>query len=100
MILARLIKNRKGNVLALCDEGILGKRYTEGKSVLDLKKHKGFYEGEGFDAGNPKLKEMVSEADSMNAVGKESVRFLEGFGYDVSAAKTIEGIPHLHVYRI
>ncbi|VVB73245.1 Uncharacterised protein [uncultured archaeon] len=99
-VMARLIKSRKGNVLAMCDEGVLGKKYSEGKIVLDLIKHRGFYEGEALDESSEELKRMISEADSINAVGKRSVRLLQEFGYDVSAAKSVQKVPHLHVYKI
>jgi hypothetical protein len=99
-VIARLIRNRKGAVLALCDEGLLGKKYSEGKVVLDLIKYRNFYEGEKLDQNSEELKKMISEAGSINAVGKNSVRLLQEFGYDVSAAKSVQNTPHLHVYKV
>ena len=99
-IIARLIRNAKGTVLAICDENLLGKKYSEGKVVLDLIRYRAFYEGEKLGEGSEELKRMVSEASSINAVGKDSVRVLQEFGHDVSAAKSVQNIPHLHVYKL
>jgi len=99
-VIARLIRNRNGTVLAMCDEGLLGKKYSEGKAVLDLIKHREFYEGKELDESDKELKKMVSEAGSINAVGKKSIRVLQEFGYDVSATRSVQKIPHLHVYKV
>jgi len=99
-IVARLIKSNKGIILALCDEGLLGKKYSEGKMVLDLIRYRAFYEGEKLDESSEELKRMISEAGSINAVGKNSIHVLQEFGYDVSAAKSMQNMPHLHVYKI
>lgn len=87
-------------MLALCDEGLLGKRYSDGKAVLDLKKYRDFYDGEKVDEGSAKLKSMILEAGSINAVGKDAIHLLQEFGYDVSMARIIQKVPHLHVYKI
>jgi hypothetical protein len=99
-IIARLIRNKRGTVLAMCDEKLLGKRYSEGKLVLDLIKYRAFYEGEKLDRSSDELKKMISEAGSINAVGENSIRVLQEFGYDVSVAKSVQNIPNLHVYKI
>jgi hypothetical protein len=99
-VIARLITSSKGTILALCDDGLLGKKYSEGKMVLDLIRYRSFYEGEKLDESGEELKKMISEAGSINAVGEKSIRVLQEFGYDVSAAKSVQKVPHLHVYKI
>ena len=99
-VIARSIRSRRGTVLAMCDEELLGKKFSEGKAVLDLIKYREFYEGERLDESSEELKKMISEAGSINAVGKKSIRMLQEFGYDISAVKSVQKVPHLHVYKI
>lgn len=100
MVIVRLIKSRRGIVLAICDAELLGNVYKEGKAVLDLKKYRSFFEGETIEDNKEKLNEMISEADSINAVGEESIRILAERGFDTSSVRQVQKIPHLQVYKI
>lgn len=99
-IVAKLMRSAKGSVLAICDESLLGNTYKEGKVVLDLKKYRNFFEGETIDEKSEELREMISEANSINIVGEDSISILAKLGYDTSAVRKVSGIPHLQIYKI
>lgn len=100
MIFVNMRKTPKGKVLALCDEELIGKKYKEGKTVLDLDKYRVFYEGEKIDEDREKISALVRDADSINAVGSRSIALLEELGLNISNARTVKGVLHLHVYKI
>ncbi|VVB66378.1 Uncharacterised protein [Candidatus Gugararchaeum adminiculabundum] len=94
------IKQRK-RILAACDEGLLGKKLSEGKIVMDLKKHRGFYEGEKTDGAG--LVEEIKKRgiDSYNFVGKESVAAgVKAKVMEEGCEQMVAGVPHVQVYRI
>ena len=59
-------------VVALCDSELLGKIYTQGERVLDLKNYRGFYEGAAVT--EIEAIELLRMADNANIVGEKSVR--------------------------
>ena len=94
------VTEREGRkVVAACDRELLGKVFTEGEAVLDLKNYESFYRGEESDAG--KLKKELEGTDSANLVGEKSVNVaLESGLAQKSDVKYIKEIPHLQIYRI
>ena len=85
-------------VLAVCDEGLVGRVFKRGDAVLDLRKYAAFYSGRAV--GVEEAAEMMKNTDNVNVVGETAVgaakKALEGKG----TAKRIAGVPHLQVYRI
>ncbi len=87
-------KNEGRLILAICDNDVLGKKYTEGNKQLDLRSD--FYKGE--EMNEEELKELVKKAYIINAVGKKAVKFLISEGM-VSKERIINiaKIPHAQV---
>ncbi|MBI5035804.1 DUF424 domain-containing protein [Candidatus Micrarchaeota archaeon] len=86
-------------VLALCDRDLLGKVFSEGECVLDLKTYRAFYEGERLDEA--KAIEWLGEARNANVVGEKAVACAKKvFSVSGSAVRSINGVPHLQVYFI
>jgi hypothetical protein len=81
-------------LVAVCDEGCIGKEYTEGD--LSMKVSKAFYGDECAD-----LDEVVSalcEATIANIVGEKSVACAVENGFvDVMSIIYIEGVPHVQM---
>jgi hypothetical protein len=99
-IRAKLLKMKGGAVLAMCDTELIGTVLKEGKIVLDLKKYAVFYGDESFAEDSTKLTEYITEATSVNAVGKTALSVLKKSGLDVSAAKKIGDTLHIQIYRL
>ncbi len=86
-------------VVAMCDENLIGKVFTEDELKLDLDKHKAFYMGESIE-DIEQIRAMVSGAESINAVGEEAVKILSELGFDTENMIRIEKIPHIIVVHI
>ncbi len=81
-------------MVAVCDEDILGKEFSEGD--LHLKVTKEFY-GE-VPADYDEVVSALGQATIANIVGKESVACAVENGFaDVDAIIYIEGIPHVQI---
>ncbi len=61
------------NVVAVADNNLIGNKFYEGNSQLDVKEN--FYKGEekSFDEACEMMKDMKMEDSTFNIVGKESV---------------------------
>jgi hypothetical protein len=75
MIVKKHSQNNK-LVLAICDEDLLGKTIEENDLVLDLKSN--FYRGE--KTTEQELEKLLKTSYIVNAVGKNSIEFLEKQG--------------------
>ena len=94
MVTVRIHKRDGKTIAAVCDTGLLGKKFEEGELQLDLTGD--FYKGEeknSSDAG-----ELIRTSDHVNLVGKDSVNLgiQEGI-VDEQNVKTIDGIPYAQV---
>lgn len=87
-----------GEVVAICDSGLLGKILREGQLVLDLKRHEGFYNGK--KASEEEVIAALMKAKNINLVGANALAAAKKAGIDTSAAKYIQSVPHLQIYRI
>ncbi|MBI5158803.1 DUF424 family protein [Candidatus Micrarchaeota archaeon] len=96
----KIHESKKERVLALCDAELLGKILREGEATLDLQSFRSFYEGEKVNAS--RAEKELKNCTSANLVGKKSVatavkaKIIAG----QENVKTIQGIPHLQIYRI
>ena len=78
-------------VLAICDSDILGKSFSEGDAVLDLKSE--FYKGEKMPEEN--ILKLVRVCYMINAIGKKSTGFLiEKEIISKEDIKEIGGVPY------
>ena len=92
-----LIKIHKAyrEIVAVCDNDLLGKVFEEGNKVLDIREN--FFKGE--EISEAKLTEMLKELSSacdatFNIVGKKSIDCAIKSGIiDKSGIRTVKGIP-------
>ena len=91
-----LVKIHKSyrDVIAICDENLLGKKFEEDKFQLDVKES--FYNGEKKDASQ--IAELLlhekTEDATFNIVGEESVNAAIKAGIVTKQGiKTIQGVP-------
>ena len=88
------IHNSYRDVIAICDENLLGKKFEEDKFQLDVKES--FYNGEKKDASQ--IAELLlhekTEDATFNIVGEESVNAAIKAGIVTKQGiKTIQGVP-------
>ncbi|MBT3642929.1 DUF424 family protein [archaeon] len=91
-----LIKNHKSyrEVIAICDAGLLGKKFLEGKRMLDLTSQ--FFDGEKFSAEEAleKIKFYVREDATFNIIGEDSVSLCLKLGIIVeSGVMRVDSVP-------
>ena len=98
-IFVKRYDTEKGLMIAMCDEELLGKEFSEGRSKLDLNKYASFYRGELLDP--EKIKIDFESIYSANVVGERSVSLIIKNGMaSPRDIKKIDGVPFLHVYRL
>ncbi len=73
MIYLKKHSSDHGEVIAMCDEELLGKVIEEGKRVIDLKTHANFYKG-SLVTEEEAAEDLDSDIYSANIVGKRSVK--------------------------
>ena len=95
----KIHSEKGGVVVALCDKELLGRVFKEGEVTLNLKDYREFYDGE--TASEPAVLKQLKNASSANLVGEKSVALAikRGFGRKEDV-RTVQGVPHLQVYRI
>ena len=82
-------------VIAVCDSGLLGKKFEEGDLVLDV--NEDFYEGKKVSEDELKeiIKEMIEEDATFNIVGENSIKIAIECGLiDDDFILRIQNIPH------
>lgn len=87
------VKIHKGGseVVAICDEKLIEKKFSDGKFCLDIKKD--FYKGELM--GEEQVKSILRNATNLNIVGEESIKLaLEEGIIDKDCIVKIKGVPH------
>ena len=95
----RVIEESGGRIVAACDRELMGKVLREGKIMLDLKKHGGFYKGE--ICTKEELKNALKGATSANLVGEKCVGCAVECGIaDRGACIYVQGVAHLQIYRL
>jgi len=81
-------------VVAVCDAKLLGKKFLEGKRMLDLTGQ--FFDGEKFSVEEAleKIKFYIREDATFNIVGEDSVALCLKFGIIAKAGvMNVDGIP-------
>jgi len=91
MISVRIYKQGGDILISACDEKLIGKKFSEGKFQIEVKKE--FYGGERIDA--ERLKKYLLNATIANLVGEETVRCAIEVGLvDPDCIIKIKGVPH------
>lgn len=75
-MIARKHSSGSGTILSLCDDDLIGKKYSEGGLVLDLSSD--FYRGDIID--DRRAAEECKRAYIVNAVGERAVSLLKELG--------------------
>ena len=92
MFSVKIHRSPSGEVLAVCDEELLGQSFSEGELRLKV--------GQGFYGGDTVLLEYLCRANSINLVGNESVAVAIREGYvDEKRVISIGGVRHAQVLR-
>ena len=91
-----LVKIHKSyrDVVAVCDNSLVGKKFEEGEFQLDVKES--FFSGEDMkkEEAEELLKSLLAEDSTFNIVGEESVSTAKKAGIITdSHIKKISGIP-------
>ena len=71
MMIVKIHKSERRNIVSICDEELIGKKFEEDSMQLDVSEI--FYRGERMS--DKDVLNTVREADSLNIVGKNSIRF-------------------------
>jgi hypothetical protein len=96
-VFLRVFKDAKHTLVAVCDTGILGETFHEGKMKLEVKAD--FYKG--VLASIPDALRAISSADIANLAGNEIVEAAVRQGFaDPSAIVRVGGISHVQIVRL
>lgn len=97
MISIKIYKQGKDLLIGACDEKLIGKKFVEGKSQIDVSKD--FYDGQRISADV--LKKYLEDATIANLVGKETIKYAIDFGFiDRDSVIKVKGIPHAQMVRM
>lgn len=78
-------------IVAVCDSGLVGKKFEDGKTQLDMSGS--FYKGE--ERSKEDILKELRQPCCLNVVGKDSVRFfVDKQIIDSNRIIRIKGIPH------
>ena len=71
MIIVKIHQANKRKIVSLCDANLIGKKFEDGNLQLDVSNF--FYNGEKLN--KKEILNAVKDADSLNIVGIESIKF-------------------------
>ena len=84
-------------MVVVCDDRLVGKKYTEGNKELDLTSE--YYQGESMN--EQEIGDLLRNADSVTLVGEESIAL--GINEEVISTEnviTIKGVPYAQALLI
>ena len=88
------VKIHNSGIVAICDEELLGKELKQGKLRFNVNEN--FYKGE--KKTEEEAKKIMKEANSLNIVGKRSVKIALKLGLiNNDSIIVIGGVPHAQV---
>ena len=84
-------------VIAICDEDLIGKKFSEDDLVLDVSER--FYKGD--KKSEEEVEEILRNARNINMVGKGTVNFALKIGIsNKDSIITIDGVPHAQIVEV
>lgn len=84
-------------VVAICDEDLIGKKFTEGEKQLEVSER--FYKGE--KKPEEQVVNILQEATNLNIVGKKTIEIaLKSKIIEKDAIVKIKNIPHAQIFEI
>jgi uncharacterized protein len=90
-----LVKVHPG-VVAICDAGLIGKRFEEGERVLEVSER--FYKG--AEKTVDEVRKILRTAENLNLVGEETIALaIEEKVINADDLIRIQGVPHAQVYH-
>lgn len=93
----KIHKSEDRNIIAICDDNLIGKAFSEGNLILNITER--FYKGEKLSP--EKVLELMRNALSLNIVGKNSINLaLKNNIIEKESIIKIQGIPHTQVYSL
>ncbi|VVB70944.1 Uncharacterised protein [uncultured archaeon] len=101
MILLKLHEHSQILLVGIADANVLGKVYEDKNGFLDLKDYADYYNGEEITTETLEefLKNLSKESKySVNAVGKETISIIKK--RFPCQARTIQGVPHVQIYKL
>ena len=97
MIYLKINKTEQNEVVAICDENLIGKNFSENNLKLDLGER--FYKGELMD--EEKIVKILRNAKNINIVGKDAVKLaIKNRIIEEENLIKIKNIPHAIVFGI
>lgn len=90
-------KSGEKEILAVCDEDLIGKKLEQGDICLDILET--FYKGEKVE--QKQLESILENYDNINIVGPKSIKI----ALDINIIKEesiirIQGVPHAQIFTI
>ncbi|MEW6748540.1 MAG: DUF424 family protein [Candidatus Micrarchaeota archaeon] len=99
MMYLKIHQSQRGRIVAVCDEGLVGKVLTDEDVEIDLEMYRGFYVGE--KATEQEVKDALKRFDSANLVGKGAVEAALALGLaERRDVMYIKKIPYMQIYRL
>ena len=97
MMYVKIHKNQDREILAVCDEDILGKTFEEGD--LQIKISEVFYKGE--KKSEKDTLDLINHFDNISLVGVKTIKLaLDNELIEESSIIIINGIPHVQIYNL
>jgi len=90
----KIHKDKYSEVIAICDEDLIGKTLEEGDLVISISER--FYKG--YKVNENEAIKILKNALNVNAVGEESVQICIKLGLiDEKNVLKIKGVPHAQI---
>jgi len=101
MLYFKKYETESGDLIAICDEELVGKSFKEGKIKLDLDTYSSFYKGELVKEEEAEALISGDDLYSANVVGIRSVNVVLKKGIAKKEdVKKVEGIPFLQIFTL
>jgi hypothetical protein len=101
MIYLKIHVTPEGEIIAMCDEELLGKVYREGKAELDLATYSGFYKGDLVAEKAAESIAAINDFYTANIVGKRAVGiFLKKGLATKDDVRTVDGVHYVQLFKL
>jgi len=88
---------REKIVFAICDEELIGRRFSEGDLILDVSND--FYKGD--KKSEEEVEEIIKDFENVNLVGEKTIKFALKLGIlNKDNIVIIGGIPHAQIIQV
>jgi hypothetical protein len=100
VIYAKVHSSKNGEIIAMCDEELLGRIITDGRIEINLDKYAGFYKGSLVS--EEKAGSLIgNDVFSANLVGKRSVEIFEKKGLvSESQVRNVGGVKFVQIFNL